>query len=213
MVDRLAAGDAEHRCDSLVRDIGRVRPEGIDLRQVPGQEDLEIMGPDEFGGIGDDAVHEIPVLLVAPQLRPPVLFARDYDGQQFHLLVRHAQQRTQPDLPAAVLHPGRDDDVEAEIHLAVPFRRILERGCHDHGIQHFRRHHFPILILDGLHDQQFPSVRIPDLQRIPHRHPETDLFRTDVIRHRNRRRHRTRAQRRHLPMGRARAEQQEQRQT
>ena len=58
----------------------------------------------------------------------------------------------------------RDDDLELDIHLPVPFRYVPEPCRHGGRIQNVRSHHFSVVVPDSLHYKHLVTFEIDDLQ-------------------------------------------------
>ena len=73
-----------------------------------------------------------------------------------------AQPGAEPELPSAVLHGGGDVDVEADVHRAQALGDVAEAGRDDRRVNDLVGHHLAgILVQDGLHENDFPALRIP----------------------------------------------------
>ena len=70
-------------------------------------------------------------------------------------------------LPTAVLHRRRNDDLESQVHASVPFGHIAEPGRHAGCLQGLVGHHLAALVVaHGIHDDDFPALEIMDRERI-----------------------------------------------
>ena len=163
MLDGLLLGNAVDGVEMLVRHVGTVRLERVQLRDVPAQEDFQRTQIHEPCGVRDNAGKEAVILLVTTQLGLPVSVAGNHDRLQALHVAQHVHVGIEAELPLAVLHGAGDDDREGEVHLAVPFRDVAETGRNLGGVQGFGRHHVSgFFVPDGFHQQEFPSVVILD---------------------------------------------------
>ena len=167
VLDGLLLGHTVHRVELLVGDIGAVRLESVQLRYIPAQEDLQRLHVHETGRVGDNPGQKPVVLLVSPQLGFPVSVAGDHDRFQTLHVPQHVHVRIKPELPLAVPHGGRNDDLECQVHLPVPLRNVAEPGRDPGRLQGFRRHHVTGgLVPDSLHEKQFPAIIVLDAEGV-----------------------------------------------
>ena len=117
--------------------------------------------------IRGDGFQEAAVLFVSSQLRFAVSAAGDEDGFQADAVFQDKQVGIETQLPVAVLHLFRDQDLEAKVHASAAFRHIAEAGGDLGGIQGFMGHHFSVLVFDGFHNDDLPAFRVFYHQGIP----------------------------------------------
>ena len=167
MVDGLLFADAVCTEEFLITDICRIGLERIQCRYVPPEEYLQLTHVDERGGIFHDSREEPIILFVSPQLSLSVCRTCDYDRFKTYTVFKDVHVGIESELPAAVAHGCRDNNLERKINLSLPFCNISET-CGDHcRIKHVRCHHLTcLIILDCLHDDDFGSVIILELERI-----------------------------------------------
>ena len=68
-------------------------------------------------------------------------------------------------LPLAVLHVLRYDDLELDVDTSVPLGYVSESCSHYSRIKHIVRYHLTVLILDCLHDDDL-LVAVLDDERV-----------------------------------------------
>ena len=166
MLDRFLLGHAIDRGKLLVADVGGVRLEGVQVRYVPLDEELQKPPVHELVGIGDDGGQEPLVLLVTAELCLAVLGSGDDDRIEVKSVLKDVHLRPEPQLPPAVLHGLWDGDLELDVHASVPLCHVAEPGCHYGRINHVVSDHLSVLVLDGLHDEHL-AVAVPDDERVP----------------------------------------------
>ena len=86
MLGRLPRRDPEAALELLVGDIAGIRTEGVDLRDVPRDEDLEAPHVYQVESVGDDAGQKAAVLLIASQLGPAVVLILGPDALSINSL-------------------------------------------------------------------------------------------------------------------------------
>ena len=166
MLDRFLLGHAIDRGELLVADIGGVCLEGVQVRDVPLNEELQKPPVHELVGIGDDGGQEPLVLLVSSKLRLAVLGSGDDDRIEVEGVLKDVHLRPEPQLPPAVLHGLGDGDLELDVHASVPLGHVAEPGCHYGRIDDVVSDHLSVLVLDCLHDEHL-AVSVPDDERVP----------------------------------------------
>ena len=77
VLDRFLLRHADIALEHLIRHEGRIRLEGINLRNVPLDEDLEVAHVHERQRVTDDPREEAFILLITTQLRPSIRRAGD----------------------------------------------------------------------------------------------------------------------------------------
>ena len=172
MLGRLPRRDPEAALELLVGDIAGIRTEGVDLRDVPRDEDLEAPHVYQVESVGDDAGQKAAVLLIASQLGPAVVLAGDDDFVEPAAFALHVQFRIQPQLPVGVAHVFRYRHLELQPYAAVPLRDISETRRHHSRVYPVDRHHLPAFLVQlGAHYQQLLAVQTCDPQGVsPRRH-------------------------------------------
>ena len=100
MVDRLLFGHTEIGSEHLVGHIGGIVLEGVDLRDVAFDEDLEIAPVHEGHAVLDDPGEELLILLVATQLGTTVVRTRDHHVVEPDAVLQHEHVGMQAELPA-----------------------------------------------------------------------------------------------------------------
>ena len=167
MVDRLLFRNAVHRRELLVGDLSGVAAEGVHFGDVPLEEELQLPDIDEPGGVADYRREETLVLLVALELRLPVVPSGDDHRLETYAIPEDVHVREEAQLPLRVLHRLRDDDLELQVHLPVTFRHVAETGG-DHGrVDDVVRHHLPVLVLHGVHEEHLLTVESRHADGVP----------------------------------------------
>ena len=166
MLDRFLLGHAIDRGKLLVADVGGVRLEGVQVRDVPLDEELQQPPVHELVGVGDDGGQEPLVLLVSTELGLAVLGSGDDDRIEVEGVLKDVHLRPEPQLPPAVLHGLGNGDLELYVHSSVPLGHIAEPGGNDSRIDDVMSDHLSVLVLDGLHDEHL-TVSVPDDERVP----------------------------------------------
>ena len=166
MLDGFLLGHSVGRGELLVADIGGVALEGIKLGHISLDEELQCPPVDELVRIGDDGGEELLVLLIAAKLSLAVLGSCDDHRVQIQRVLHDVHLRTEPQLPFAILHALRYDDLELDIHASVSLGHVTEPCGHNRCVKHVVSHHLSILILDRLHDDEL-TVSVLDDEGIP----------------------------------------------
>ena len=164
MLHSLPLGNAVHGSELLVGDLRGVLLESEHLGDVPLEEELQLPQVDEPRGVADYRGEETLVLLIAPELRFPVLPSGDDHRLQAYAVPEDEHVREEAQLPPGVLHRLRDDDLKLQVHLSVALGHVAEAGGDHSGIDHVVRHHLTVLVLHGVHQEHLLSVqaRHPD---------------------------------------------------
>ena len=167
MLHRLLLAHAIGRVELLVAHPGSIGLEGIDLRNISLQEDLQCPDIDELGRVVHNLRKESVILLITSELSLSVGLTRDHHGIQSDAVLQHEHVRIEPQLPLAVAHRLRHDHLERQVDLSLSLGDVPEARSHGRCLKHLRSHHLArLLILDRLHDEDLRSVIFYDLQSV-----------------------------------------------
>ena len=108
-------------------------------------------------------------MLVAFQLRFPVVFSCDDDPVKPDAVSEDEHIGMEPQLPAAVHQRLRHHYLELQVYLAVPFRHVSETRGHEGGVDDIAGYHLAVHIFYGLHYEELVPVVVGHLERVPAR--------------------------------------------